>query len=578
MPTDRPFGSALPVLMLLLIAGCEKEPTEPPSLQSIRIDPEQAVLNAVGDTARFTVVTRWSDGSDGHASGATWIVDSGAEVVSPSGVPGEFIATASGAARVIATIGELSDTAAVSVEQVLRDASIHVSQRSPTVGTLFRAKVEPLDSNGNPIPMEPVAVSWRSTASDVLALTDGGNGVAANRGASWLVAEIRAGSVVASDSVLITVRTGWTDIAVGTLTACALDHSGTAYCWGFDRYGTLGDGPGSPEVCGAWPCSRRPTKVQGDLTFVKLAAGLWPQDFCGLTTEGSLYCWGYNGVDHRAGVNLALGVKYGPDVCEVIQDALPLTVYCAMSPTPVAGSHVFSDFDLVNHGCGLTQAQDVFCWGLQNTVEPVPVVHELPTLSGVRVGLGYSCGISATSALICWGHEPEDSPIELPSVGPVTAFSAGELYQCAIRQGTRSAICWGQSLYGKLGNGSQEAESCSSILCTPHEVVGGHLFSDISAGRHTACGVTVDARIYCWGLGSAGQLGDGQTGADHWSSEPVPVIGDIAFKKVSVSHDFACGLAIDRSLYCWGGANLYGERGNSSAEGTRTPTRVAEPR
>ena len=45
----------------------------------------------------------------------------------------------------------------------------------------------------------------------------------------------------------------------------------------------------------------------------------------------------------------------------------------------------------------------------------------------------------------------------------------------------------------------------------PSPVSGGHTFTTLSAGRLHTCGVTPEGLVYCWGLNSFGELGDGTT-------------------------------------------------------------------
>ena len=70
---------------------------------------------------------------------------------------------------------------------------------------------------------------------------------------------------------------------------CALDDGGSAFCWGSNRGGELGDGTTND--------SEIPVPVAGDLTFSQIITG---QGFqfagftCGLATSGEVYCWGSN--------------------------------------------------------------------------------------------------------------------------------------------------------------------------------------------------------------------------------------------------------------------------------------------
>ena len=88
-------------------------------------------------------------------------------------------------------------------------------------------------------------------------------------------------------------------IFAGTSHTCAISTTGSAYCWGRDDYGQLGDGLQLPYGTG----NATPVPVQGGLQFRSLSLGeLYT---CGVvgsltaplgpsTTAGAVYCWGDN--------------------------------------------------------------------------------------------------------------------------------------------------------------------------------------------------------------------------------------------------------------------------------------------
>lgn len=63
-------------------------------------------------------------------------------------------------------------------------------------------------------------------------------------------------------------------------------------------------------------------------------------------------------------------------------------------------------------------------------------------------------------------------------------------------------------------------DGASNVPSLPVPVAGGELFTSVGSGVVHSCGVTMDARLLCWGLNWTGQLGDGSTSG---SSTPVAV-------------------------------------------------------
>ena len=75
-------------------------------------------------------------------------------------------------------------------------------------------------------------------------------------------------------------------LGTGIEHTCALTSRGAAYCWGYNQYGELGDGTtlGSAE--------NGPQPVIGGLRFASFDGG--NEHTCALTTRGTAYCWGAN--------------------------------------------------------------------------------------------------------------------------------------------------------------------------------------------------------------------------------------------------------------------------------------------
>jgi alpha-tubulin suppressor-like RCC1 family protein len=79
-------------------------------------------------------------------------------------------------------------------------------------------------------------------------------------------------------------------LALGFNHSCALTGDGTAFCWGADNYGQLGDG--GDEQNAAVPRLVDTSVINGVRTFVDLTAGY--QHTCAITASGVPYCWGCN--------------------------------------------------------------------------------------------------------------------------------------------------------------------------------------------------------------------------------------------------------------------------------------------
>jgi len=335
---------------------------------------------------------------------------------------------------------------------------------------------------------------------------------------------LRASLVLAIGALSLTVCRGtteplakatWSQIAAGGSYTCGLDSAGTVYCWGgVDGYYLPPSPPDS-----AIPNSAVPMRVPGALQFAAITVG--DLVMCGLDPAGRASCWGSNAFGEVG--DLSTVAKRGPSL--------------------VVGGHRWRMIDAGgSHVCGVTVEGTAYCWG-----------------NNFRGALGLGNGLISGAS---------GEPLRVATGVSFSAVWAGAGTSCALTtDGT--AYCWGINDYGMLGDGQSPEPFPENP--TPAPVVGGLSFTQLSIGAYNVCGLTLDARAFCWGYG--GVLGNGSTQP---SSSPVPVSGDHRWKSLSVGAGHSCGLTTDGAAYCWGN----GERGRLGTGDTSIalmPRLVAEP-
>lgn len=159
-------------------------------------------------------------------------------------------------------------------------------------------------------------------------------------------------------------------------------------------------------------------------------------------------------------------------------------------------------------------------------------------------------------------------------VGTACTTEQGEPGKCvagfvckALVLGT-AAFSWGFNGDGQLGNGSTVSSNVpvavSSALVSAWTLV--------SAGQYHMCGITSDAKGYCWGRNSAGQLG---TGSSEGSDVPVQIHSDVGanWTQLSAGYDHTCGIDSYGVGYCWGDNN-YGQLGDGTAVNSIVPVTI----
>jgi alpha-tubulin suppressor-like RCC1 family protein len=294
-----------------------------------------------------------------------------------------------------------------------------------------------------------------------------------------------------------------TVVAGGNGFTCGLTTTGSALCWG-----ARADGVSMPTPL--------PVPVKGDhqFTMLDIGGGSGPSHVCGLTTSGAAYCWG----------NVDYG-QLGDGNFDNLADC-GSGWSCKWTPVRVQGNHTFKSLAAgESHTCGLTTSGSVYCWGYNDngqlgaettnpwSLAPVLVRGDI-SFSSITAGWARTCGLDTTGKAYCWGANTEygalgngstasfDTPQPVSGDLAFTSLSAGTIHTCGLRaDGT--AYCWGSNDEGELGEGTAIVRHR-----TPTLAAAGLKFSQITAGYHHTCGITVEQVAVCWGQNDYGQLGD----------------------------------------------------------------------
>jgi alpha-tubulin suppressor-like RCC1 family protein len=155
----------------------------------------------------------------------------------------------------------------------------------------------------------------------------------------------------------------------------------------------------------------------------------------------------------------------------------------------------------------------------------------------------------------------------------IKGFYPGKGTACAI-DNSDTLYCWGFNGYGQIGNGTTGTDSA-----VPVAVSAGSDGFDPSTVKsvspaQTTCAITTSNKLFCWGLGSDGALGD-DTGVD--ADEPVAVLpGSDGFdpddvKEVTIGSNHVCATTNSNELFCWGG-NFFGQLGDGNTSSIPIPT------
>jgi alpha-tubulin suppressor-like RCC1 family protein len=518
-------------------------------VSGVVVDPNQYTLTALDETYQLSADARDANGHSVAGQTYGWQSDD-PNVVS---VDSRGIVTAvanGGPVSITATTAGFSGTAMLSVVQAT--ANVEVTPDGCTLAergaTCLLAAIA-RDANGNEIIGSSFA--W-STSDENVATVAGGLVTAVGPGQTIITASAAGADDQTSVSVIL-----YAQVSAGSSHTCGVTTNGTAYCWGYNWKGELGDGT----------TTRRstPAEVSGGLSFASVTAGYLHS--CGLTIGGAAYCWGYN-IDGQLG---------------------EATTTDRLTPAAVAGGLSFVLLDAADsHTCGLTGSGTVYCWGRgsagqlgngtttgkQTTPVAVTGGHTFASLS---TGRSHNCGVANGATAYCWGNNTSwelgdgtgtnrSSPVAVAGGLTFTSVIAGGSHSCGVATSGR-VYCWGRNTFGELGDGTYTNRS------TPVEISGGLGFAALTAGSLHNCGVTSGGASYCWGYNGDGQLGDG-TMIDRTTIQAIA--GALSFASLSAGFGHSCGVTASGAAYCWGD-NLRGQLGDGTTDDSLTPVRVVSP-
>ena len=145
----------------------------------------------------------------------------------------------------------------------------------------------------------------------------------------------------------------------GSDTKAVIMSNGDLYCWGYNKYGQVGNGTTVNQS--------RPVKVLSDVKSV--ISSYYYGTVAAITGNGDLYCWGHNNFG-QAGSGITINQSWP---VKVLSDVKSVIFYCGTT-------------------AAITGSGDLYCWGLNNYEQagngitisqnrPVKVLSDLAELS-----------------------------------------------------------------------------------------------------------------------------------------------------------------------------------------------------
>jgi alpha-tubulin suppressor-like RCC1 family protein len=207
----------------------------------------------------------------------------------------------------------------------------------------------------------------------------------------------------------------------------------------------------------------------------------------------------------------------------------------------------------------------LYCWGpggIAGSTLPRAIeadgVFAGKSVTAVSTG-SYSTCVIADATVYCTRNSWTFSPVGGPALGgkAVTAISAGGnmgTTACAVAEGR--VYCWGAGRRGQLGDGKR-AYSYEPVAVDVSGVLAGQDVQAIAVGMYHACALA-NGRTFCWGDDSMGQTGSGlQHAGRSYALVPAAVAGPLsttggpAVSVLAADATNSCAVA-SGVVYCWG--------------------------
>ena len=301
------------------------------------------------------------------------------------------------------------------------------------------------------------------------------------------------------------VLTDVTTITAGDYHTVVIKSNGTAYAWGYNVHGELGDGTTTNR--------NTPVQVTGLTNVTAIAAGY--SHSVAVRSDDTVYAWGWN--------------VYGQLGDGTTTNRLtPVQISGLTDVTEIAAGRV--------HTVALKSDATVYAWGYNqmgqlgdgtNTDRHSPVqVTGLTDATAIAAGNYNTLALKSDGTVYAWGYNNRgqlgdgtitnrNTPVQVTGLTDVTAIAGGYYHTVAIKS-DGTVYAWGSNSNGQLGDGTTTERH------TPVEVSSLTNATAIAAGYEDTVALKQDGSVYAWGLNDIGQLGDGTTTDRH---TPTMVVG-----------------------------------------------------
>jgi hypothetical protein len=311
-------------------------------------------------------------------------------------------------------------------------------------------------------------------------------------------------------------------IDAGDAHTCAILTGGAVRCWGEADSGRLGYGNLNDIGDNETPDAAGPVNLGAGRTAVAITAG--SAHTCALLDNSTVRCWG-EGDFGRLG--------YG-NVNDIGDNETPGSV----GPVDLGTGRTAVEISAGGaHTCARLDNGTVRCWGWGG-------------VGALGYGNTNDIGDNETPGSV--------GPVDLGTGRTAAKLTAGGFHTCAVLDNA-AVRCWGFADFGALGYGNTneigDDETPGSVGTVDLGV--GRTAEAIEGGGVHTCALLDDANVRCWGFGSSGRLGYGNTNTigdneTPGSVGPVNVGTGRTTLVIAAGGQHSCAVLDNDTVRCWG--------------------------
>lgn len=421
--------------------------------------------------------------------------------------------------------------------------------------------------------------------------------------------------------VHVTTLNGAIEFASGTSNhMVALKSNGEAHAWGYNNFGSIGDGTTENKNV--------PTKVANSSY---IAVGKGNNTGFGKTSDGKIYAWGLNASGQLGDGSLT--TRFTPVQVYPVPEPVTMSsgvfasggishslVILPDKTVMAAGSNVngqlginsTADQNKLTQVPGLTNVASVaagylahstalrgdgtvwqwgegqymgFGSGATPQLVPARVLTDINTnpfnsITAIGAGDTFTVAVKSDGTVWSWGIDSTQTgvlgydngaarvaaPRQVSGLPSIARISVGEKHTLALAD-NGTVWAWGNNLNGKIGNNS------TTHVFTPVQVSGLSNIVDVATGNSTSYALAIDGTYYAWGNGATGRFGNDGTASSLVPVQVTTLNDAVTFANTSSPHILA--LTSNGETYGWG-INSQGGIGDGTTAHKFVPTRVTD--